>query len=231
MGLKLLPNQPYTTPLRFFLLQTERERLVVQSYTHLHSHPPFSFFSQIFPILLSGLHDETQQQRSSTLRRKKKMGKYMRKSKPAGDVAVMEVSQAASLGVRTRAKTLALQRSSSSYLQLRSRRLEKPPILVPKRHHNKHHHTPKQQQQPSAAEPSPTKPEDSSPPKEEEQKKNSELNDGGEEEASFGENVLEFEGRERWVFSLGIFFLLIFLCLLKFGKKIRDLGFSELWSS
>ncbi|XP_004296651.1 PREDICTED: cyclin-dependent kinase inhibitor 5-like [Fragaria vesca subsp. vesca] len=129
------------------------------------------------------------------------MGKYMRKSKPAGHVAVMEVSQA---GVRTRAKTLALQRSSSSYLQLRSRRLEKPPILVPKRHHNKHHHTPKQQQ-PSAAEPSPTKPEDGgeelSPPKEEEQKKNSELNDGGEdggaEEASFGENVLEFEGRER----------------------------------
>ncbi|KAL6194950.1 hypothetical protein ACLB2K_036025 [Fragaria x ananassa] len=129
------------------------------------------------------------------------MGKYMRKSKPAGHVAVMEVSQA---GVRTRAKTLALQRSSSSYLQLRSRRLEKPPILVPKRHHNKHHHTPKQQQ-PSAAEPSPTKPEDGSeelsPPKEEEQKKNSELNDGGEdggaEEASFGENELEFEGRER----------------------------------
>ncbi|KAL6189623.1 hypothetical protein ACLB2K_041009 [Fragaria x ananassa] len=133
------------------------------------------------------------------------MGKYMRKSKAAGDVAVMEVSQAASLGVRTRAKTLALQRSSSSYLQLRSRCLEKPPILVPKRHHNKHHHTPKQQQQPSAAEPSPTKPEDGgeelSPPKEEEQKKNSELNDGGEDggadEASFGENVLEFEGRER----------------------------------
>ncbi|KAL6184959.1 hypothetical protein ACLB2K_041094 [Fragaria x ananassa] len=131
------------------------------------------------------------------------MGKYMRKSKPAGDVAVMEVSQAASLGVRTRAKTLALQRSSSSYLQLRSRRLEKPPILVRKRHHNKHHHIPKQQEQPSAAEPSPTKPEDGgkelSPPKEEQ--KNSELNDGGEdggaEEASFGENVLEFEGRER----------------------------------
>ncbi|XP_038713563.1 cyclin-dependent kinase inhibitor 3-like isoform X2 [Tripterygium wilfordii] len=61
------------------------------------------------------------------------MGKYMKKSKIKGDVAVMEV------GVRTRAKTLALQRllqsqspsplvdsSSLCYLQLRSRRLEKP---------------------------------------------------------------------------------------------------------
>ncbi|XP_050372759.1 cyclin-dependent kinase inhibitor 5-like [Argentina anserina] len=125
------------------------------------------------------------------------MGKYMRKSKPTGDVAVMEVTQAASLGVRTRAKTLALQRSTSSYLQLRSRRLEKPPIHVPKRHH----HHPKQQ-------PSPPKPEkvaeELSPPKaEEEEEDNNELGGGGEnhgedeEEASFGENVLEFEGRER----------------------------------
>ncbi|KAI3449889.1 hypothetical protein Pfo_006554 [Paulownia fortunei] len=67
------------------------------------------------------------------------MGKYMRKVKVTGDVAVMEVSQS-SLGVRTRAKTLALQRLQSSasvaapppskpdscYLELRSRRLEKP---------------------------------------------------------------------------------------------------------
>ncbi|KAJ7950420.1 Cyclin-dependent kinase inhibitor [Quillaja saponaria] len=67
------------------------------------------------------------------------MGKYMKKSKIA---AVMEVSPQSSIGVRTRAKTLALQRlqklssspsvapnpdaSSFSYLQLRSRRLEKP---------------------------------------------------------------------------------------------------------
>ncbi|KAL5996974.1 hypothetical protein ACLOJK_007900 [Asimina triloba] len=63
------------------------------------------------------------------------MGKYMRKAKIAGEVAVMELSQAP-LGVRTRAKTLALQRlqnstpSSSSYLQLRSRRLEKPPFVA-----------------------------------------------------------------------------------------------------
>ncbi|CAI9776621.1 unnamed protein product [Fraxinus pennsylvanica] len=67
------------------------------------------------------------------------MGKYMRKAKIGGDVSVMELSQSTP-GVRTRAKTLALQRLQSSftaataaqskpescYLQLRSRRLEKP---------------------------------------------------------------------------------------------------------
>lgn len=67
----------------------------------------------------------------------------MRKAKLTGDVvAVMDVSQS-SLGVRTRAKTLALQKLQASktattpppeqntelsYLQLRSRRLEKPPL-------------------------------------------------------------------------------------------------------
>ncbi|XP_020530959.1 cyclin-dependent kinase inhibitor 5 [Amborella trichopoda] len=64
------------------------------------------------------------------------MGKYMRKGKGSGEVAVMEVSSP-SLGVRTRARTLALQKSATatarlqkptSYLQLRSRRLEKPPF-------------------------------------------------------------------------------------------------------
>nr|XP_027093562.1 cyclin-dependent kinase inhibitor 3-like isoform X1 [Coffea arabica] len=78
------------------------------------------------------------------------MGKYMRKAKITADVAVMEVSQS-TLGVRTRAKTLALQRlqssssatppspssnfpDSSCYLQLRSRRLEKPSLLRPQPH-------------------------------------------------------------------------------------------------
>ncbi|KAG1361857.1 cyclin-dependent kinase inhibitor 4 [Cocos nucifera] len=67
------------------------------------------------------------------------MGKYMRKAKVSGEVAVMEVSAQSSLGVRTRARTLALQRlqkpsppDSSSYLELRSRRLEKPPPPAPK---------------------------------------------------------------------------------------------------
>ncbi|CAN0915728.1 Cyclin-dependent kinase inhibitor 4 [Linum grandiflorum] len=80
------------------------------------------------------------------------MGKYMGKTKRTGQVAGMDLS----LGVRTRAKTLALLRlqqqqttpklhasplscpppdasaapASAGYLQLRSRRLEKPPVLL-----------------------------------------------------------------------------------------------------
>lgn len=60
------------------------------------------------------------------------MGKDMRKAKTTGEVAVMEVPNQSSGGVRTRAKTLALQRlqkptaDPASYLELRSRRLEKP---------------------------------------------------------------------------------------------------------
>ncbi|CAH9129407.1 unnamed protein product [Cuscuta epithymum] len=78
------------------------------------------------------------------------MGKYMREAKIAGDVAVMELSQT-TIGVRTRARTLELQRRQSAalppnpdsgYLQLRSRRLEKPSALPanskkpPKRNQN-----------------------------------------------------------------------------------------------
>ncbi|MQM03097.1 hypothetical protein Taro_035870 [Colocasia esculenta] len=73
------------------------------------------------------------------------MGKFMRKGKLAGEIAVMEFAHQSNsnLGVRTRARTLALQRlerlappapapspavepGARSYLQLRSRRLEKP---------------------------------------------------------------------------------------------------------
>ncbi|KAF8107259.1 hypothetical protein N665_0124s0053 [Sinapis alba] len=71
------------------------------------------------------------------------MGKYIKKSKITGDT---EATEPTSNGVRTRAaKTLALKRLNSSasdsscYLQLRSRRLEKPPSLSepkqPPRHH------------------------------------------------------------------------------------------------
>uniref|UniRef100_A0A7N0UH75 Cyclin-dependent kinase inhibitor n=1 Tax=Kalanchoe fedtschenkoi TaxID=63787 RepID=A0A7N0UH75_KALFE len=67
------------------------------------------------------------------------MGKYIKKSTPKSDVAAMEIPLS-STGVRTRAKTLALQKlqrhtpplpaanpvyDESSYLQLRSRRLRK----------------------------------------------------------------------------------------------------------
>lgn len=61
------------------------------------------------------------------------MGRYMRKSKAAGDLAATEVAQSL-LGVRTRAKTQVLLRKQlsavsggcgGSYLELRSRKLEK----------------------------------------------------------------------------------------------------------
>ncbi|XVF72189.1 hypothetical protein PTKIN_Ptkin12aG0099800 [Pterospermum kingtungense] len=80
------------------------------------------------------------------------MGKYMKKSRITGDIAVMEVSHQSTLSSRTRAaKTLALQRlqkttsspsppqvdvSSLSYLQLRSRRLEKLPSSETKQKKN-----------------------------------------------------------------------------------------------
>ncbi|EEF41251.1 cyclin-dependent kinase inhibitor 3 [Ricinus communis] len=57
------------------------------------------------------------------------MGKYMKKSKITSDVTV--VMESTTLGVRTRAKTLALAAAdSSSYIQLRNRHIEKPPLLL-----------------------------------------------------------------------------------------------------
>ncbi|XVF32207.1 hypothetical protein REPUB_Repub17cG0062100 [Reevesia pubescens] len=138
------------------------------------------------------------------------MGKYMKKSKITGDIAVMEVSHQSTLGGRTRAaKTLALQRlqklhpsspssagstpdvSPFSYLQLRSRRLEKLPSPVSNNE---------------------TKQRKESSCKTEEKKKteagcfveNREIVVGvgvglccQTEEASFGENNLDFEPRDR----------------------------------
>lgn len=113
------------------------------------------------------------------------MGKYMRKAKLNGEVVVMEVSAQSSIGVRTRARALALQRlqkpsfsppadnsssSSSCYLQLRSRRLEKPTVAV--------------------------KTKDSLEPKIHAAAEASPEADGGLE-VSFGENVLELETRDR----------------------------------
>lgn len=121
------------------------------------------------------------------------MGKYIRKAKLAGEVAVMEVSPQSSVGVHTRARTLALRRhqkpsassssssssssavdnsssSSSCYLQLRSRRLEKPAFNL----------NPKELSESKvcvAVEAS------------------QEANGGAE--TSFGENVLDFDCRDR----------------------------------
>lgn len=164
------------------------------------------------------------------------MGKYIRKAKTTGELAVMEVSQS-SLGVRTRARTLALQKSpappspaaaSGSYLQLRSRRLEKPPVALssqdsgPKRHRQAGSnpragsslrvgsHGPKGVDQETVEV---EKEEDLQEKKEKSGNNyNNNNSDLGVEEASFGENVLEFEGRERWVF----FFLPSFVCVFSF---------------
>ncbi|KAE8722557.1 Cyclin-dependent kinase inhibitor 4 [Hibiscus syriacus] len=176
------------------------------------------------------------------------MGKYIRKAKTEGEVAVMEVSQSP-LGVRTRAKTLALQRlqnssasppatvasaqakGDGSYLQLRSRRLEKPPVVV--HHHDSKRHKQQTQQQWSKKDNCGENPNPSSnsrvrvggDPDSEKNKEaevgshditqeedggndnvnnyininndNNESNDFGSVEASFGENVLDIEARER----------------------------------
>ncbi|KAG8636862.1 cyclin-dependent kinase inhibitor 5 isoform X2 [Manihot esculenta] len=168
------------------------------------------------------------------------MGKYMRKAKTTAEVAVMDLS----LGVRTRAKTLALQRqarlpssppepplvpaqpsppaASCGYLQLRSRRLVKLPILVHDSKRQKHGHN-KEAQNPnnsnsiagsgvracsmdSGTNGSGQKKEVNGENKEEElQENNNDINESKDLgiEASFGENVLEIEGSER--FSVGFF--------------------------
>ncbi|KAH7691599.1 Cyclin-dependent kinase inhibitor domain-containing protein [Dioscorea alata] len=116
------------------------------------------------------------------------MGKYMKKGKPlSGEVALLgEPPLPPFIGVRTRSRTLALQRlqsssplspstPSSSYLQLRSRRLHKPKLASPKR-------GPK-----SSAK---ARPCSKSVPKEVPE------NDAGVE-VSFGENVLDSETKNR----------------------------------
>ncbi|GMJ04776.1 inhibitor/interactor with cyclin-dependent kinase, KIP-RELATED PROTEIN 3 [Hibiscus trionum] len=160
------------------------------------------------------------------------MGKYIRKAKTAMEVAVMDVSHSP-LGVRTRARTLALQRlqksSTSSataatsptpdsgdgpYLQLRSRRLEKPPVVL------RHHESKRMKQRGIKEEgcgenPNPNSNfrtrlgKDDDVGREEVVQEangndnitiiinNDESKDFGGIEASFGENVLDSEARER----------------------------------
>ncbi|XP_057427292.1 cyclin-dependent kinase inhibitor 4-like isoform X2 [Lotus japonicus] len=141
------------------------------------------------------------------------MGKYMKKAKPRGEVALLDstatnntttnTTTTSYFGVRTRAKTLALQKSqlqqpdlspsSGSYLQLRSRRLHKPPVPL--------HASPKRpkSQNPKSPIPSPSAPSLASQhdgntlP----EKKTQHQNNSDGDEACFGENVLDFEGRER----------------------------------
>ncbi|KAG2401970.1 hypothetical protein LR48_Vigan09g107700 [Vigna angularis] len=136
------------------------------------------------------------------------MGKYMKKAKPKGELALVESSTTNAttsyMGVRTRAKTLALQKShpqpelapsSDSYLQLRSRRLQKPPILLHSPRRNKHPN-------PKSPIPEPARlglaSEHDAALTARSHKEESALHENAEvQEASFGENVLDFEGRDR----------------------------------
>ncbi|KAH7833372.1 hypothetical protein Vadar_005629 [Vaccinium darrowii] len=135
------------------------------------------------------------------------MGKYMKKAKKTGEVARMD----SSLGVRTRAKTLALQQrlqnspapanstGAGAFLQLRSRRLEKQVLIGDSKRQKP---TPKESSL-SKTNPIPN-PNPSLASKEgiclESEEKNLEKRSNDVEEgteASFGDNVLEFEGKER----------------------------------
>ncbi|GJN09154.1 hypothetical protein PR202_ga27134 [Eleusine coracana subsp. coracana] len=113
------------------------------------------------------------------------MGKYMRKGKVSGEVAVMEVPGGALLGVRTRSRTLALQRAqkppekgdaeeTGEYLELRSRRLEKPP------------QTPHKGPVPAT--------------RRVEGRQAASAADDDDVEVSFGENVLDLDAMERYNF-------------------------------
>ncbi|KAK9138285.1 hypothetical protein Sjap_008879 [Stephania japonica] len=168
------------------------------------------------------------------------MGKYMRKAKISGEVAVMELAQS-SLGVRTRAKTLALQRlqkttiatpssrpttrpstttttttktttsplSDSCYLQLRSRRLEKPPQLFTPTSEPPRKQNPNSRPNSSnSANLGPVGVSITCSKNEEEvrsvnlvgDKQEQQYEKGKEDlgvEGSFGENFLDIEGRER----------------------------------
>ncbi|OIW01763.1 hypothetical protein TanjilG_03901 [Lupinus angustifolius] len=143
------------------------------------------------------------------------MGKYMKKAKPKTEKQLLLLESTTTyFGVRTRAKTLALRNSQSgsqfspisggSYLQLRSRRLHKPPILVPT-----HNSSSKRQRIQNPKSPI-LKPRSGSrvgngsnvasgEVEKEEQKEIVHENVVGAavEETSFGENCLDFEGRER----------------------------------
>jgi hypothetical protein len=130
------------------------------------------------------------------------MGKYMKKSKIAGDVTAVIMdspSHASTVGVRTRAKTLALQKSpvsspqntdSSSYLQLRSRRLRKlPPPPQPRKENSS---TGNSRLRECSGKTSPSVEKLGSFGAEEE-------NVDFTVEGSFGENFLEIEGRDRYI--------------------------------
>lgn len=156
-----------------------------------------------------------------------RMGKYMKKSKIRGDVAVMEVSSS-TIGVRTRAKTLALQRllkpevdeTSFCYLQLRSRRLEKspPPSKQPQQQKEKEKEKSCRGEKEKSCRGESQNPETKSSSRPRVSSANSgssgsfhdknevENDNGVGIEASFGENSLDFEPRDRYISFFSLFF-------------------------
>lgn len=123
------------------------------------------------------------------------MGKYMRKAKVSGEVAVMEVSHQSSLGVCTRARSLAAataQDSSRAYLELRSRRLEKP--LSPPPSCNP---SPKPEPRASSQKPGPDPRVDFRSPGSVSTSRCSVV--AADTEVSFRETILESGARDRWV--------------------------------
>ncbi|XP_060196318.1 cyclin-dependent kinase inhibitor 4-like isoform X2 [Lycium barbarum] len=124
------------------------------------------------------------------------MGKYLRKSETSGgEVAVLEQSSA--YGVRTRAKTLALQRDGGSYLQLRSRTLEKPKPKPQEVKRRKDPNLRRQLKGQNCNSELVVKECLGEEKKEEIEIQNENNSSGGGGEGSCGENLLEFEDRER----------------------------------
>ncbi|KAL9404429.1 hypothetical protein Peur_001401 [Populus x canadensis] len=158
-------------------------------------------------------------------KRFQEMGKYMRKAKTTSDVAVMDLTHGVRTRARTLAlkKQQGVKASPPSspagYLQLRSRRLEKKPPPIPSLHHDsprRQHHRQggqnssklgqqQQQQQEEEESRSPNlksssgsgqqkeRGESKVDSREVEENNNSNSKDLG----SFGDNVLDIEGRDR----------------------------------
>lgn len=131
------------------------------------------------------------------------MGKYLRKS-----TTKCEATQHNSpLGVRTRAKTLALQ-TPSDYLQLRSRRLQKIVIGADLKR-------PRRQNPNFRARLGDGSGQIGSGCVKESEKDVKNEVEGGIE-GSFGENMVDFDGRERWVIHLcvcvSVLFYIYIIC-------------------
>ncbi|KAE9619213.1 hypothetical protein Lal_00046908 [Lupinus albus] len=138
------------------------------------------------------------------------MGKYMNKTKPKIEKQLSLFDPNTYFGVRTRAKTLALRNSQfssisgGSYLQLRSRRLHKPPISIPSHDSSSKRHKLQNPKSPIINPSSGSRLRngsvvDSGELEKEEVKGivHENVDDVAVDETSCGENCLDFEGRER----------------------------------